>query len=306
MPSVALPPGVVAFAARGPAWAAFVDGLPGVVRELTEQWGLTIDGEPTHGFCSLVVPVRRGGEAAVLKLGFPDDESEHEGLALQRWSGAGAVRLLSADPHRSALLLERLHPTDLGSIDVLDACEVVAGLYARLHVPAPPQLRPLTSYVERWTAQLALLPRDAPVPHRLVQQAVSLGSDFASDEASTGTLIHADLHYENVLAGDREPWLVIDPKPVSGDPHYELAPMLWNRWDEAVASGDLRTAVRRRFHTLVDSAYLDEDRARDWVVVRMLHNALWELEDTALSERGAAPDLAYLTMCIAIAKAVQD
>ena len=134
-----------------------------------------------------------------------------------------------------------------------------------------------------------------------MQQAVSLGRDLVADDASTGTMIHADLHYENVLAGDRQPWLVIDPKPVSGDPHYEPAPMLWNRWDEAVATGDLRNAVRRRFHTLVDAAYLDEDRARDWVVVRMLHNAFWELED-----HPSDPDHDYLTMCIAIAKAVQE
>jgi streptomycin 6-kinase len=299
--SVSLPPGVLAFAERGPEWAAFVEGLPRLFRELSEEWGLTVDGEPTHGYCSLVVPVRRLEQPAVLKLGFPDDEGEHEGLALQHWAGNGAVRLLSADPHRSALLLERLHPTDLTSVDVLDACELVAERYARLHVPAPPQLRSLTSYVDRWTARLAELARDAPVPHRLVQQAVSLSRELVVDEASTGTLIHADLHYENVLAGDREPWLVIDPKPVSGDPHYEPAPMLSNRWDEAVASGDLRTAVRRRFHTLVDAAALDEDRARDWVVVRMLHNALWELED-----HPSAPDHDYLTMCIAVAKAVQD
>jgi streptomycin 6-kinase len=299
--SVSLPPGVLAFAERGPEWAAFVEGLPRLFRELSEEWGLTVDGEPTHGYCSLVVPVRRLEQPAVLKLGFPDDEGEHEGLALQHWAGNGAVRLLSADPHRSALLLERLHPTDLTSVDVLGACELVAERYARLHVPAPPQLRSLTSYVDRWTARLAELARDAPVPHRLVQQAVSLSRELVVDEASTGTLIHADLHYENVLAGDREPWLVIDPKPVSGDPHYEPAPMLSNRWDEAVASGDLRTAVRRRFHTLVDAAALDEDRARNWVVVRMLHNALWELED-----HPSAPDHDYLTMCIAVAKAVQD
>ncbi len=301
MPALSLPPGVLAFADRGPEWAAFVERLPRLFAELTAEWGLSVDGEPTHGFCSLVVPVQREGEPAVLKLGWPHDEGEHEGLALQHWAGNGAVRLLSADPHRSALLLERLHPTDLTSAPVLDACELVAERYARLHVPAPPQLRSLSSYVVRWTDQLAELPRDAPVPHRLVQQAVSLGRDLATDEATDGTMIHADLHYENVLAGDREPWLVIDPKPVSGDAHYEPAPMLWNRWDEAVASGDLRVAVRQRFHTLVDAAYLDEDRARDWVVVRMLHNAFWELED-----HPAAPDHDYLTMCIAIAKAVQD
>ena len=55
-------------------------------------------------------------------------------------------------------------------------------------------------------------------------------------------MIHGDLHYENVLAADREPWLAIDPKPMAGDPHYEVAPMLWNRWDEVVASGTCGTA----------------------------------------------------------------
>ena len=65
--------------------------------------------------------------------------------------------------------------------------------------------------------------------------------------------------------------------------------MLWNRWDEVVASGDVRDAVRRRFHTLVDPAGLDEDRAADWVVLRVGRtNASWELEDGAAG-RGAGP-----------------
>jgi streptomycin 6-kinase len=301
---VELPPAVLAFAERGPQWAGFVERLPRVVGGLLDEWELAPDGPATHGFVSVVVPVVAGRVPAMLKVGFPHEESEHEALALQRWSGHGAVRLLRADPHRSALLLERLDPTDLTDTWDLEACEVVAGLYGRLHVPAPPQLRTLTSYVERWTAELSRLPRGAPVPRRLVEQAVALGRDLVGDPASNGVLIHGDLHYENVLASNRvgeDGWLVIDPKPMSGDPHYELAPMLWNRWDEVTASGDVREAVRRRFHALVDAAGLDEGRARDWVVVRMVHNAMWEIED-----RPARPDAEYLTRCVAIAKAVQD
>ncbi len=111
-------------------------------------------------------------------------------------------------------------------------------------------------------------------------------------------MIHGDLHYGNVLAAEREPWLVIDPKPVNGDPHYELAPMLWNRWDDL--AGDVRHGVRRRFYTLVEAAGFDEDRARDWVVVRMVHNAMWALQDGPRAEPGR------LTRCISVAKAVQD
>jgi len=298
---------VLAFAPRGQQWADFVDRLPRVVGDLLDEWGLTCDGEPTHGACSLVLPVTAEPDRgpAVLKVGFVDDESEHEHLALRHWQGRGAVRLLRADPRRGALLLERLRPRDLTSVWDVEACEVVAGLYGRLHVPAPPQLRLLTSYVDRWTRGLAALPNNAPVPHRLVEQAASLGRDLLTDPASTGTMVHCDLHYENVLAGQREPWQAIDPKPVSGDPHYEPAPMLWNRWDEL--AGDVRGGVRRRFHALVDAAGLDEDRARHWVVVRAVHTAMWAVQDAQDRGRGLdVDDRERITVAIAVAKAVQE
>jgi len=292
-------------AGRGPAWEAWVRRLPRLARDLAEEWGLTLGDGPgdagRHGHCSLVLPVRDpDGTAAMLKIAFDgDEESEHEALVLQRWAGAGAVRLLRADPRRRALLLERLHDTDLADVWDVEACEVVGSLYARLHVPAPPQLRLLTTYVAAGTERLALLPRDAPLPRRLVEQAVSLGRELAADPASTGTTVHGDLHYGNVLAADREPWLAIDPKPLSGDPHHEVAPLLWNRWDEL--EGDVRRGVRARFHAVVDAAGLDEDRARAWVVGRMVHLALDELPG-----RSGAPAHDLLTTCVAVAKAVQD
>jgi streptomycin 6-kinase len=290
---------VLAMTARGPEWVAWVDELPKVTPRLLAEWTLRPDGPPTHGFCSLVLPVRtQDDDPAVLKISFPDAESEHEHLALQRWGGAGAVRLLRADPHRRALLLERLRAENLNALGDIEACEVVAGLYHRLHVPALPQLRTLTSYVKRETDDLSALTRSAPIPRRLVEHATALGRDLAGDQTSTGRIIHGDLHYENVLAADREPWLVIDPKPMNGDPHYELAPMLWNRWDEL--AGDVREGVRRRFYALVDAAGLDEDRARAWVIVRTMHNAMWQLQE------GPRADPKWLTMSISIAKAVQD
>lgn len=292
----------------GPDWVAWLDGLAATTRSVMSDWNLEIDGASMHGYCSLVLPVlTTTGDRAVLKVAMPDDESEHEALALQRWGGAGAVRLLRADPHRRALLLERLGTTNLNVIDDVSACEVVAGLYGQLHVPALPQLRTVTSYIERWAAALATLPASAPIPHRVVQHAVSLAGDLVTDPASIGRLVHGDLHGENVVAGDRQPWLVIDPKAMSGDPHYEPAPMLWNRWAEVVASGNVRDAVRRRFHTIVDAAELDKDRARDWVIVRMVINANWTIEDGVRTDRALTRDeQGWITICLSIAKAVQE
>jgi streptomycin 6-kinase len=252
-----------------------------VLREIAEEWQLTPDGDV--GRDGDVLPVRTpGGRPAVLKLG----AAVHEHLALQHWHGAGAVQLLRADPHRSALLLERLHREDLADHWDVEACEIVGDLYARLHVAALPQLPRLSREVLRWTERLG----DAPVPRRLVEQAVALGRAFATDEATDGRLLHTDLHYGHVLAGDREPWLAIAPEPLNGDPHFEVAPLLWHRWDEL--EGDVRRGVRARFHAAVDAGVLDEERARDWVIVRAVLRA--------------AADPAEVTRCIAIAKAVQD
>ncbi|MFY9915688.1 MAG: aminoglycoside phosphotransferase family protein [Nocardioidaceae bacterium] len=293
----------------GPDWATWFERLPSLVATMLEEWQLSVDGAAMNGFCSLVVPVRTGsGDQAVLKLTFDgDDESLHEGLTLQHWGGRGTVRLLRAEPARRALLLERLHPRDLTEIEDVEACEIVAAFYARLHVPALPQLRTVTSYVEEWLDALARLPRDAPLPRRLVEQTLSVGRDLVADPASTGRITHGDLHYENVLAADREPWLVIDPKPMSGDPHYEPAPMLWNRWADLVAGGDVREGLRRRFHTLVDTAQLDEERARDWVVVRSIINAHWSIEDALRARRDLdAEEREWITLCVTTAKAVQE
>jgi streptomycin 6-kinase len=300
-----LPDGVLGMARRGPDWSAWVDGLPALVRGLYDEWELRPDGWMMHGYCALVVPVvTAGGKRAVLKVSFPEEESEHEHLALSHWGGHGAVPLLRADPRRRAMLLETLRDVSLRDAWDVEACVAVGELYGLLHIPAFHQLRTLPEAIAGAADAMAGLPRNAPLPRRLVAQALSLARDFVADPASAGTLIHTDLHYDNVLMSESGEWLAIDPKPLSGDPHYEVAPMLWNRFEELAApeSGkSVRAGVRRRFHTLVDTAGLDEDRARDWVVVRMLVNAV-----DALSDRDAGYPQDWLTTCIAVAKAVQD
>jgi streptomycin 6-kinase len=265
------------------------DDLAGLVESQLDRWELRRDGQPIHGSGSMVLPVRTSdGVPAVLKI--PD--AEHGHLVLRRWAGNGAVRLLSADPPRRAVLLERLGSHNLRALSDVEACEVVAGLYRRLHVPALPQLGTLPSFLQQRADDFDALPRSAPLPHRLVEQATTLSRELAADPASTGTVIHTHLHYDNVLAADREPWLAIAPEPMNGDPHYELAPMLWNRWNEL--SGHVREGVRRRFYTLIDAAGFDEERARAWVIVRVVDAAVRELT------KGDS------TKYVALAKAVQD
>ncbi len=255
------------------------------VDDLVDEWDLRADGDVVRGSRSSVLAVRsRDGAPALLKVG----QSDHEHLVLRRWNGDGAVRLLRADPHRRALLLERLGTSTLDGMFDADACEVVAALYPRLHVSPMPQLPSLPSLLGQWADEFAALPRGAAVPHRLVAQAVALCRDLSADPATC--VLHGNLHYGNVLAADRQPWLAISPAPVNGDPHYEIAPMLWQRWNEI--ADNVRFGVQRRFYALVDAAGLDEDRARAYVLIRVV--------------RAAVADPDNLTTYIALAKAVQD
>ena len=302
--AVTIPAALDAKRDLGADWASWLDQLPRRASDIMDEWELAPDGEPAHGETALVLPVRDAERRLVLKLAFPDADNAGEIPALKAWRGLGAVRLERADPHRGALLLERLSRRDLGTVDALAGAELVGRLYRRLHIPAPPTVPELAPHVTRWLDTLESLGRDLPAPPRFVEQALHAGRRLAAEPARS--VVHGDLHVMNVLAGRREPWLVIDPKGFAGDPCYEPAPMLWNRWDEVLASGDAGGTIRERCYSLVDAAGYDERRCRDWVVVRSMINVAWEVEDARRAGRPLdARQRDWITRSVTVAKAMQ-
>jgi streptomycin 6-kinase len=277
----------------GDAWLA---RLPALVDESLTDWDLTLDGKPMHGACALVRPVRRrDGSAAVLKVTWPHTDAQHEHLALQHWGGRGAVRLLAANPARWTMLLERLNSDqDLQDIPIDEACAVIGTLLRQLDHDALPQLSRLSAQATAIGAKLRSAPR--AMPRRFAQQAAALLSDLVSEEAIDSRLVNTDLHYGNVLAADRQPWLAIDPKPLAADPAFAATPALWNRWAEALDSGNLRQHLRRRLSIICESAGLDEERAQAWSIVREVQMGLWAIADDDSQE---------LTKAIAIITALQ-
>ena len=277
----------------GDEWLAH---LPRFVEESLAEWDLTLDGDPMHGMAALVLPVRlRAGSTAVLKVTWPHADAEHEHLALQRWGGHGAVRLIAANPGRWTMVLERLNSDrDLSDVPIDEACQVTGDLLRQLDHTALPQLSRLSVESASLVERLGSAP--PAIPRRFVEQARALLSGLVTDDAIDSRMVHTDLHYRNVLAAHRQPWLAIDPKPLAADPAYAVTPALWNRWEEAVSKGDLRRHLRRRLAIICEHAGLDEERARAWSIVRVVQNALWAVEDHNGVE---------LTKAIAIIKAMQ-
>jgi streptomycin 6-kinase len=302
---VDVPAALRAQAGGRPSWDDWLARASRLSDDLIDEWRLRVDGPTSSGSCAMVVPVRTEDDrAGVLKLSWPHWEAETEHLALRAWQGEGAVELWRADPRRFALLLERARPDrDLHALDVLEACEVVACLYRRLHRTPLPQTRRLSDLCREWIDRLPPLFEANLISRRFVNQAERLMRDLADDPQTDAALIHSDLHFFNVLAAEREPWLVIDPKPLAGDPAYEVAPLLWNRWDEAMTAASPRQALLDRLFTVVDGAGLDEDRVRDWIVVREVCNVLWTLEEHVRD--GAPIQQNWVTAATTILKAVQ-
>ncbi|MFJ6669596.1 aminoglycoside phosphotransferase family protein [Actinosynnema sp. NPDC091369] len=258
--------------------------LPALATKFCARWHLTPDGDLLHGNIAVVLPVRRAdGHPAVLKLTWLDDETRQEPMALKAWRGQGVVELLDHDDQDGALLLERLdHTRSLLDAPIEEALAVTGGLLRRLRVPAGPEVR--RHEFPDLVAENAEL--GDPLPAALVEQARELGRDLAGTAGNT--LVNQDLHYENVLRGDREPWLMIDPKPLAGDREFGVIPLLWNRFREL--DGD--RGLRDRFAALCDIGELDVERARAWTFCRAVDTWLWcldeELPDSAVAVEAIA------------------
>jgi streptomycin 6-kinase len=253
----------------------WLERISDLVRECVSLWELRL-GEPyAAGAAGYTARVElHDGTPAVLKLIYPHRESEHEAAALEVHDGAGTVRLLAQDPERHAMLLERCEPgTPVSEVGGDAALTVIAGLLPRLWKPAGKPFRRLAEEADWWVEQL---PGEWEAAGRPVERALlDAGMDALRELAKSQgeqVLVNQDLHGENILAAQREPWLVIDPKPLVGEREFALAPVV-----RSFELGDTRRDVLRRLDRLSSELGLDRERARWWTIGQTL---AWGFDST--------------------------
>ena len=264
-------------AREGEAGRAWIDRLPAVVASYLERWALTTDGPVMHGYMGIAVPVvRAGGERAVLKVGWQEGDVNWEVRALAAWGGRGAIQLLEGDEPAGVLLVERLDPArSARELHGVEAAAVLGRICRRLAVPAPPGTPRVADQAARWVEEL---PREwerlgRPFPRAQVDEAVATCRDLGPGQPDL--LLHGDLVFDNVLRAEREPWLAIDPDGLAGEPAFDSAQFLTNRWSELTAQPDLRAAVRARLVAFAEGAGVDVERARRWAQTRNVSEAIW-------------------------------
>jgi streptomycin 6-kinase len=273
-PSVRIPSGL-GWWRHEPGGADWLERLPGLVEQCAERWSLIV-GEPFDAHISFVAPVvlPDGGEA-VLKLNFPEEESEHEPDALAHWRGNGAVRLLADDREVRALLVERCVPgTALWELgDEEEANRIAAGVLQRLWRPPPAryEFRLLETEAARWAGELPLRweRHGKPFERSLLEEAVAFLRAAGPDQGEP-VVVHQDFHGGNLLQSEREAWLAIDPKPLVGEREFDTASLIRDRRDELVEDPAPERRMRRRLDQLTAELELDRERVRGWAVAHAL------------------------------------
>lgn len=205
-----------------PGGGAWLERLPHLAAECAENWDLSLGDPFEPASVSLVVPATRtDGTEAVLKLNFPEPESEHEADALAHWDGRGAVRLLDHDRERRALLVERCRPgAQLWQVVDEDAANLAAAGVLRT-LRRPPDdgtaYRTLAAEARRWSAELPDRWERVgrPFERALLDRAVAAIAELAPSQPEL-VVVHQDLHGGNILSTGPQAWLAIDPKPLLG------------------------------------------------------------------------------------------
>jgi streptomycin 6-kinase len=237
------------------------------------RWGLTPDGDPIVTRNARLLPVRRYGLPAMLKIAVEAEEKLGARLMIW-WEGRGAARVLAHDG--DVLLLERaegaaslFHLAHHGHDD--EASRIICAVVAKLHAPRnspPPELLPLA----QWFSELE------PAASRR-------GGIFATCAATAGHLLatqqevvplHGDIHHGNVLDfGDRG-WLAIDPKGLIGERCFDYANIFCNP-DDDTATAPGRFA--RQTEVVAHAAGLNPKRLVQWTLAFAGLSAAWLLAD---------------------------
>lgn len=265
----------------GDSGRAWLGRLPALIADCAVTWDLTLGPHyPNLSFNYVAPGIRRDGTPIVLKIGCPNHEYRTEVEALRLYAGHGAIRLLDFDEGRVALLLERLTPgTMLATLPNDEEATLIAARLMRQIRRSVPEQHPFPT-ADDWFIGLRELREKfgggtGPFPTRAVEEAETLAAELFRTAAAP-TVLHGDLHHFNILAGERQPWLAIDPKGLIGEPAYEVGAWMRN-WPPDDA--DPVPLLERRLDLFATEFGVERARLRAWTVAQGVLSAWWSYDD---------------------------
>jgi streptomycin 6-kinase len=266
--------------ANGAHWLA---QLPELVAECARRWSLEVlPPFPVESYSFVAPAIRSGDEPVVLKVGVPAQELTCQIAALRYWDGSGICRLLDADAERGFILMERVLPGDpLKTIpNDEQVTEIALDVMQRLWKPAPAQHSFPT--IGEWASDLQKLRlrfggSTGPFPKKMIERAEGQFAELLND-GSQPMLIHGDMNWGNILRAQRQPWLVIDPKGVVGNPLYDVATFL-NDPPDGLADTELAGLWARRIVQTAEKLAVEREQVKAWAQAHLILAGYWTYEE---------------------------
>lgn len=282
----------------------WLERLPSIIEEYAERWDLRIQPPMALSYNYVAPATRADGTPAIFKCGVVSDNSSirAEIDALQHWGGDGAVLVLEDDRDAGVFLLERLSPgREIVELDDVESTRIAADLMRRLWKPLPAKHAFPT--LGQWGAAFGQLRErhegtTGPLSSALIGRGETLYWDLVASQAEP-ILLHGDLHHFNILSAQREPWLIIDPHGVVGEPAFEVGPWLRNTIGSPngphahlylLNQPNAREVIGRRLGDFSELLGIERQRLRDWGVAFCALSACWrdEANDRAGWEQALA------------------
>lgn len=265
---------------EGVAWS---EALPGLINDCAIRFDFKPEAPfPNLSYNFVLRATLNDGKPVVLKSSFMKEELSREVRVLRAYDGRGAIHVLDADEEWGMALLEGAHPgTPLSTIeDDARATEVFCGVFRRLHLPAPtgslyPSMRQHFAAIERYRERFENVNSAAPLPESWVENAEE-SLAYLITTTSENFLLHGDLHHENILRQGEDQWVVIDPKGIIGDIHFDTIQYLLNYEDRG---DDCEQVLQGRIAIMADRLGLDPRRIAMWGVARGVLEACWTIEN---------------------------
>lgn len=242
------------------------------------RWQLVPDGTAITSHAGYLLPVRHYNAPAMLKLAKGEDERAGAAV-LEWWDGDGAARVLAR--HENALLMERAEGTASLSDMARDgqddeASRILCDVAARLHRQRD-KPRPALVSLQHWFRELG----PAAATHGGLLRRCSETAEALLAAPREITVLHGDLHHDNVLDFGPRGWLAIDPKHIIGERGFDFANIFTNPdlSDPTRPVSTLPGRFQRRIEVVSNAAGLDRHRLLQWILAWTGLSAAWFLGD---------------------------